>query len=227
MLYLQYAESSGFKDAVVRSPDTDIFFILLHYASSFTITIHLDTSTRKHRQLIDVTSLAKSLGSDYATALMGLYVFTGDDCNCAFKGKGKVFPLKKLQQYPRFQKVFKDLGSAWDVQEELYSTLEEFTCVMYGNTHNKSINELRVLMLRKMVGEGDMLSSKSKVDFFHHARIHCLPILIESTTTSVISRNHMFHCMTAHVHMMAMAGSRTMTFLSPSGHAALYFLRPW
>ena len=30
----------------------------------------------------------------------------------------------------------------------------------------------------------------------------------------------MFHCMTAHVHMMAMAGSRTMTFSSPSGHVA-------
>ena len=92
MLYLQYAESSGFKDAVLRSPDSDIFFILLHYASSFTITIHLDTGTGKHCQLIDVTALAKSLGGDYAIALMGLYVFTGDDCNSAFKGKGKVAP---------------------------------------------------------------------------------------------------------------------------------------
>ena len=55
---------------------------------------------------------------------MGLYVYTGDDCNSAFKGKGKVAPLKKLQQYPRFQKVFQDLGSALDVQEVLYNTLE-------------------------------------------------------------------------------------------------------
>ena len=85
---------------------------------------------------------------------MGLDVFTGDDCNSAFKGKGKVAPLKKLQQYPRFQKVFQAWGSAWDVQEELYSTLEEFTCLMYGNTPIKSIKELRVLVLRKMVGGG-------------------------------------------------------------------------
>ena len=92
VLYLQYAESSGFKDAVVRSPDSDIFFILLHYASSFKITIYLDTGTWEHCQLINVTALSKSLCSDYATALMGLYVFTGDDCNIAFKGKGKVPP---------------------------------------------------------------------------------------------------------------------------------------
>ena len=112
VLHLQYAEYSGFKDTVVRSPDTDIFFILLHYALSFRIIIHLDTGTGKHRQLIDVTALAKSLhvGSDYATALMGLYVYTWKDCNSAFKSKGKVPPppLKKLQQYPRFQKVFQD-----------------------------------------------------------------------------------------------------------------------
>ena len=62
---------------------------------------------------------------------------------------------------------------------------------------------------------------------FRHAMIHCLPILIKSTTGCVISRNHMFHCMTAHVHMMAMAGSWTMTFLSPSSHVTLFVMRPW
>ena len=44
-------------------------------------------------------------------------------------------------------------------------SLEEVTCLMYGNTGIKCINEVRTLMLRKMVGDEDKLSSKSKVDF--------------------------------------------------------------
>ena len=111
--------------------------------------------------------LAKSLGSDHATAVMGLYTFTGDDCNAAFKGKRKVTPLKKLQKYPLFQKTFKQLGVEWEVKEQTYSTLEEFTCLMYCNAHIKSINDVRAFMLRKMVGEEDKLSTKSKVDFSH------------------------------------------------------------
>ena len=50
---------------------------------------------------VHITALAKSRGSDHATALMGIHTFTGDDCNCAFRGKGKVGPLKKLQKYPQ------------------------------------------------------------------------------------------------------------------------------
>ena len=137
----------------------------LHFASLLKINIHLDTGTGKNRQLIDITALTKSLSSDHATALMGLCTFTGDDCNSAFRGKGKVGPLKKLQKYPKFQKAFKDLGSDWKVKDEVYESLEEFTCLMYGNTHIKCINEVRTLMLRKMVGDEDKLSSKSKVDF--------------------------------------------------------------
>ena len=61
-LYLQYAISSGFKDAVVRMPD--IFIVVLHYASSLKINIHLDTLTGNNCQFIDITVPTKSLGTD-------------------------------------------------------------------------------------------------------------------------------------------------------------------
>ena len=70
-------------------------------------------------------------------------------------------PLKKLQ------KAFKQLRVKWEVKEQTYSALEEFTCLMYGNMCIKSINEVRALMLKKMVGEEDKLSTKSKLDFSH------------------------------------------------------------
>lgn len=98
VLYLNYAVKLGYKSAVVRTPDSDIFFILLHYAHSIPITIYLDTGSGKHRQVINISELAESKGAEYCTALLGLYVFTGEDVTSAFKGKGKVGPLKKLQK---------------------------------------------------------------------------------------------------------------------------------
>lgn len=107
VLYLNYAVRLGFKSAVVRTPDTDIFFILLHYAHSIPITIYLDTGSGKHRQIINVSELSESKGADYCTTLLGLYVFTGEDVTSAFKGKGKVGPLKKLQNHPRYHDAFR------------------------------------------------------------------------------------------------------------------------
>ena len=37
----------GFKNIVVHSPDTDVFFILLCHACDMDITVYLDTGTRK------------------------------------------------------------------------------------------------------------------------------------------------------------------------------------
>jgi hypothetical protein len=42
----------------------------------------------------------------YCATLLGFYVFSGEDCTSAFKGKGKVGPLKKLEKNPRFHKAF-------------------------------------------------------------------------------------------------------------------------
>ena len=107
VLYLNYAVRLGFKSAVVRTPDTDIFFILLHYEHSIPITIYLDTGSGKHRQIINVSELSESKGAEYCTTLLGLYVFTGEDVTSAFKGKGKVGPLKKLQNHPRYHDAFR------------------------------------------------------------------------------------------------------------------------
>ncbi|KAL7397163.1 hypothetical protein ABVT39_017800 [Epinephelus coioides] len=43
VLYLHYAVKLGFKSAVVTTPDSDIFFILLHHADTISLVIYLDT----------------------------------------------------------------------------------------------------------------------------------------------------------------------------------------
>ena len=78
MLYLHHAAILCYRNAVVRTPDTDIFLILLYHAHAIRLTVFLDTGSGKQRKLINVSELAESLG-DCAT-LLGFYVFTGDDC---------------------------------------------------------------------------------------------------------------------------------------------------
>ena len=62
ILYVNYAKTLGFKDVVVRSPDTDVFFILLYHACTIDIGIFLDTGSGKKRMLIDVSAKAKEFG---------------------------------------------------------------------------------------------------------------------------------------------------------------------
>ena len=149
---------------MVRTPDTDILMILLYHASRINLTIYLDHGTGIHRRLINVSELAESLGPEYCSTLLGFYVFSGEDCTSAFKGKGKVNPLKKLQKNPKYQRAFRQLGESWLVTDEVQQEMESFTCTMYGHVRIKSVDAVRAKMLRKMVGAEQVLNSKSKVD---------------------------------------------------------------
>ena len=95
MLYLKYAAKLGYKSAVVRTPDTDIFFILLHHAQSITLTVFLDMGTGKHRQVVNASKAAESLGVNYCNMLLGLHAFTGEDVTSAFN---PLLPRHRLHQ---------------------------------------------------------------------------------------------------------------------------------
>ena len=153
ILYLFYAKHKGFKYAVVRTSDTDPLFIFLYYASQLhPLIIYLDTGTGKHRRLINVSELADDLGASFCQTLLGFYIYTGEDANSAFRGKGKVLPLKKLMKTAKHQDTFKQLGNNWDISDDLINRLEEFVCLIYGFPRTKNVNEVRSAMLKKMVG---------------------------------------------------------------------------
>ena len=78
---------------VVRSPDTDVFILLLAYASRITKPVLFDTGSGNNRRLIDISSIASNLGDQIAEALPGLHAFTGCDCTSAFVRKGKTAPF--------------------------------------------------------------------------------------------------------------------------------------
>ena len=92
------------------------------------------------------------------------YVFTGEDCISAFKGKGKKNPLKALMKYPKYHEAFQKLGEQWEVEPNVMKDLEVFICAMYGYPQESSVNVVRAKILKKMVGEDETLTTKSKVD---------------------------------------------------------------
>ncbi len=49
----------------------------------------------------------------------------------------------------------------WSVGAEVKASLEAFTCLMYGQSREKSVNKVRSILLKKMVGEDSSISAKS------------------------------------------------------------------
>lgn len=51
VLYMHYASTIGYQTAIVRTPDSDLFFITLFHAQSVPLTVYLDVGTGKQRQV--------------------------------------------------------------------------------------------------------------------------------------------------------------------------------
>lgn len=84
-----------------------MFVILLYHADIIPLTIYSDIGCGKNREMINLTEMAKRKGKEYCVMLLGIYVFTGEDVTSAFRGKGKVGPLKKLECNQKYQKAFR------------------------------------------------------------------------------------------------------------------------
>ena len=129
------------------------------------LIVLLDIGSGEHRKLSNISDIADDFGEEYCSTLLGYYIFTGEDTTSAFRGKGKVNPLKKLQKKPRFHSTFKALGNEWQLTDKIYDELEEFVCLMYGYPRHTKVNKARSLILKKMVGgDTDKIKKKTNVD---------------------------------------------------------------
>ena len=143
ILYAAYASRMQYKNVQIRSPDSDIFFLLLHFASQLDTTLFFDTGVGNSKRLLNITDIAKDLGEQKCTSLMTLHVFTGVDTPSAFNGIGKVKPIKLLLKENKFMLCFTSFGICWDVDDSNTENLEQFTCSMYGYPRYTSIGLLR------------------------------------------------------------------------------------
>ena len=71
---------------------------------------------------------------------------------------------EKAGEEPRFHKVFVQFGEEWNLKSYVLKQFEEFTCPVYGQNRESSMDDLRAKLLRKIVGEDEKFTSKSKID---------------------------------------------------------------
>ncbi len=165
VLYCRHGVEKGYSYLRVRSPDSDIFFILLHYAKSFPNTTILFETGKGNNKRLNITEVAQKYTQQECSALLGLHAFTGCDTCSAFKGIGKVKPIKVLQKNPRFSHVLEQLGDSWDIPDDLLVEVEELTCALYGKPRFKSVNELRFHLLKAKCGNKETIDYKKNIDF--------------------------------------------------------------
>ena len=62
--------------------------------------------------------------------------------------------LKVVKRRPAYQELFQQLGVEWELSNELFVRLQEFTCVMYSsNPGTKDVNVLRYRLFCARKGE--------------------------------------------------------------------------
>ena len=89
VLYLIDAAEQGYQYARVRSPDSDIFWILLYHVRKIDITILFDAGHGNKKRLINIKNLSKHYTEQMCEAMLALHAFTGCDSVSSFKGYWK------------------------------------------------------------------------------------------------------------------------------------------
>ena len=128
---------------VIRSPDTDVFILLLHFSQHLNQKILFDTGSGNKRRLINVKKVVENVGDKLSHALPALHSFSGCDTTSAFVRKGKIVALRTLRRNEEYLDVFLSLGKTLELTESVLTKLEEFVCKLYGKSNMKDINSLR------------------------------------------------------------------------------------
>lgn len=92
ILYLHYVVSKNYTSAVARIPDTNLFFLFLHHATSIKLTMILSIGVWNHPQMLAVIELSDNLGRSIV-GFSSVIMFSRErtDTSC-FNEKDKIQP---------------------------------------------------------------------------------------------------------------------------------------
>ena len=65
-------------------------------------------------------------------------------------------------EFAPMDSFYRQLGEDWTVKPEVQQQLEQFTCIMYSNACETSVNTFQTKMLKKIVREDEKLTTKQK-----------------------------------------------------------------
>jgi hypothetical protein len=79
-----YQSSDQQQSIVIRSPDTDVFVLLLYYSEMINKDMYFDIGSGNERRMISINSIVRAVGEGVVKALPALHAFTGADCTSSF-----------------------------------------------------------------------------------------------------------------------------------------------
>ena len=151
IIYIKYNQTtmSHIKTTRVRAKDSDNF-ILVYFAKTFTV----DNLVDRGEKLINISQLADNYSQEHIAAMLALHVFTGAYCISAFKGKGKVRPMKLLSHNSKFIHIFAAVGFPWTLDDDHFvNDIEEFTCRLYVvGPRVKQVDMAREIKVKNICG---------------------------------------------------------------------------
>ena len=81
LLHAKHA-SIAHQAITVRSPDTDVFILMLGHKGAMDAALYFDTGSGNLRKVLDIDQCYRELGSSLCEALIGFHAFTGIFINC-------------------------------------------------------------------------------------------------------------------------------------------------
>ena len=69
--------STAHHAVTVRSPDTDVFILMLGHKSMIDASLYFDTGSGNERSVLDIDKIYRQLGAQLCDALIGFHAFTG------------------------------------------------------------------------------------------------------------------------------------------------------
>lgn len=115
-------------NVVIRTSDTDCLVIALGCCQfiypSLKVWIEAGLLTNNTQRYISINQMHAALGGSLCMSLPAYHAFTGCDYTASFNRKGKLRPLKLLQNNHELQLAFSQLGHETDVIEDTIIKIE-------------------------------------------------------------------------------------------------------
>ena len=171
MLHAAHAANCGHQTIDIKSPDTDVFILGLYSKISLPETsLFLYTGSGEHSRILSLDVISSSIPPELSSALPGLHAFTGRYIHCNvtqpfrrhqyftlynntllhlgcdytssfFKGKAKALKLARSNEH--FLQAFSELGSTKEADHKAVTTLDKFTCSLFGDSKAQTVNDAR------------------------------------------------------------------------------------
>ena len=70
--------SLSYSNVIVKSPDTDVFFIALNATNDIFANLFFETGKGNSRRIISLNKIKQHIGEQWCSSLIGFHAFTGN-----------------------------------------------------------------------------------------------------------------------------------------------------